>query len=324
MKRISLLLLISVILNACTSVTPAPAETALIVSTSAHKESPTPEMTATLSLTPTPEGPVEGQTRFKEGVGEQVYQVIRNKEGNVLYEGWVRVKTPGDGIPILDWGISEYLGYSKSGNILLVCSDRYEACVDVPKITHIDKLPENNNDIDVTSATTNPMAVRFYNGNPPQGGAAITPILMDHPKGFDIGFFLDDPEHTMVWKIRPGSEPSAVTILTDWNDPLLEGGQELEISTSLTLRTRIHGVDENSRLIGVVALNNLPPEGAEHDSWRASVWSGVIYLPSSMVIQTDDVTSLTSEDVDLIRNIMYRAGKPSSAGNPWMIIEQDN
>ncbi|MCK6584457.1 MAG: hypothetical protein L6Q49_15285, partial [Anaerolineales bacterium] len=92
MKLINLIILIALFLSACGANTQFPTPT---VTTS-----PTPEASPTATASPTPEGPREGQTRFKEGVGEQVYQVIRDKEGNIMYAEWVRVKTPGDGIPL--------------------------------------------------------------------------------------------------------------------------------------------------------------------------------------------------------------------------------
>lgn len=306
MKSISLLLFVSIVLNACTSVTPAPAETALIVPTSAHKESPTPEMTATPSLTPTPEGPKEGDTRMKEGVGEQVYQVYRDREGNILYEGWVRVKTPGDGIPIQDYTPGAL--QNQMGIIHLVCSDKFAGCGAVPKFSHVDKISENEKG-DVSGRVAAIIIDRL-------NISKIYDYLLSHPNGFDFSFFLSDPEHKFTWTMRPGPDSSVVEILTDWDDPILKDVPEIGIDSYFSVRSKILGVDKDGRLIGVVALNNFPPAGAEY------IWNAVIFLHSSMVLQQEDLSNV--EDLSVLGDIMRKTQIESVEGNPWVIMEPDN
>lgn len=322
MKPIALLVLIALFLAACGMDTQLPMPTAASAPTQSPESTKTPEAPPTPSASPTETGPREGDTRMKEGVGEQVYEVIRDKEGNVMYEGWVRVKTPGDGIPMFDYISKEYYGYATLGNIQLGCSDRLEeGCAAVPKFTHIYKTPENMFDHDLSGLMDVKLYKRLNNGKMPTG-EEMNKLLADHPNGFNINFFLTDPEHPLTWHMRSGPEESVVEILTDWDDPILEDGQEIYISTSLTLRAKILGVDSAGRLIGVVALNKLPPEGAEYDAWRSDVFKAVMFLHSSMVIQQEDLTNIN--DTPVLYDMLIASERKSFQGNPWVMMEPDN
>jgi hypothetical protein len=310
MKRlISILIWIMLIVCACQPVAPTsePSQTEM----PAPLPPPTPE--ATQSATPTATevaGPVEGQTRMKEGVGEQVYTVIKDKDGNVMFAEWVRVKA--DWIPLWDSATDKYLGYDQQGIIEVYCSDKFEGCASVPKFTHQDLLNEEHGP-GITGRLSPIITDRL----------GITGKLFDykvsHPNGLDFNFFLTDPEHPLTWTMRPEPHTSVVEILTDWDDPILEGGQDVRISTSLTLRSRILGVDQDGRLIGVVALNELPPEGAAHDAWRADVWNSVIFLHSAMVLQQEDVANIKNHTV--LSEIMDAATRNNIQ---WVIQQPDN
>ncbi len=305
MKLINLIILIALFLSACGANTQFPTPT---VTTS-----PTPEASPTATASPTPEGPREGQTRFKEGVGEQVYQVIRDKEGNIMYAEWVRVKTPGDGIPLFDFTSSEYYGYAQLGNIQFVCSDRFDGCNEVPKLTHIDKLPENLNDNDLSARLKVILYQRFHNGVEPKSGEAAQ-FLSDHPNGIDINFFITDSDHKQTWHLSPGPERSVVEILTDWDDPILEGAEDLQFG-SRVFRHKIIGVDEQGRLIGIVATKN-PIILEDTDAWAR-----LVFLHSSLVLQQEDVTNI--KDHTVLTEMKIAASRESLQGNPWIIVEPD-
>lgn len=322
--RIFTLFLVGLLLSSCAkadvpstpTLTPNPTATSI----------PSPTLTATATEDPlagAPEGATGKNsnsewTRTVEINGikvEQIYALIKDKNGEVMYADWVRVKTTGDGIPILDHTKSDRYGYKQLGIIELLCSDKFTGCIDVPAFTHIGLIPENSNDSNVTSRSKVLIYQRLNHGNTPTGEDMFN-FLNNHRTGIDINFFLTDPDHMLTWTMKPGPAPSAVEILTDWNDPLLEGADEYKFG-SRVFRTKILGIDADGRLIGIAATEN--PLQLE-DTYA---WARLLFINPAMVLQQEDLSQKLKAS-SVLNDMVLAADQKSFQGNPWIILEPDN
>jgi hypothetical protein len=325
-KRIFTIFLIPLFLASCAKAEIPPTPTSPPNPTSSPIHSPTFTTTPTEDpLAGAPEGTTgknsNGEwTRTVEIEGkklEQVYTVIKNKNSEVMYAEWVRVKTPGDGVPIWESSDPKYNGPA-IGYVQLVCSDTYDGCTNVPKFAHIPLTSEDGTLLTLEKTTGAMLYSRTHNGQSPIG-QDIGGFTNSFTNGLDINFYIGDPENIYTWHLAPKQNTSVVEILTTWDDPIFEGGTDIQIDSYFTFRSKILGVDEQGRLVGVVALNKFPPAGAEY------IWSHVIFLLSSMVLQHEDVKALTkARDISVLGDIVFESEHESSKGNPWIIVEPDN
>ncbi len=101
--------------------------------------------------------PVSGKTIV------EIYTEFKNIDGKVLWSGWTVDKTPGKGIPLIDFTYED-LNSRDVGFIKLLCATDANTCQLVPHFTHVSKTDEDGMDNDLATRSSIDLYTRTHNG----------------------------------------------------------------------------------------------------------------------------------------------------------------
>ncbi len=305
MSRFLLVLSFSLVMSACivpvgsaqtTSPTAsAPESTPTPQPTEAPTTTPTPPASETATPTPKAEDPnmPEGATG-KDAKGNYIKTVtdengktteyawtsLKDAKGEVLFEGWTILKTPG-GIPLIDWPPNDHPAYKKDdiGIVNLYVAATVPGNENLPSFFHTRKKDlAQFADSDLTARMRVALFNRTHNGKNPNA-TEMGDFDLQMQTGIPIDFYIDNPENVLIWNINP--DHGTNVFLTDWDS--LEGAPEFFLRGVLC-RSKILGVDKDGNLIGVIAAN------VPLDTLIESQWWRIILFHAASVIDHPDQT----------------------------------
>jgi hypothetical protein len=243
------------------------------------------------------------------------YTKIVSQNGKVMFEGWTNQLIIGDGVPLVEYPL-DYLGYHRLGNMQLVCSDGLEGCSGMPKFEHFKLLPEDADLPSTLTAITDPMIYkRLHDGVNPVDAESYYYYLQNKGQ-LDIPFYLTTPDNILHWKMSP--DIGSISILTNWDD--LDGAQKYSLGGGIIVRTKILGVSEKGKLVGLMAMNIPVP------SSDIGAWTRIAFLQSSMVIQQPNINDIPSDTskLTILDKIVTRATREDPHGHTWITEIPDN
>jgi hypothetical protein len=288
MKQISHLLLLSIFLASC-AVTPAPNAAVAPQPTVTFTPTPT-DIPATPTDTPDPNAP-QGFTRHENGMyyldkvedGINVtytYMVEKNSNGEVLFEGWTKEKTKGQGIPLYD--APDSIGIPNFAFIRLVVTSGVSGGAHMPEFSH--KLPSEAqmNELALGQFVVPQLYKRIY-GVTAQGGPALNAFIKSVARGeVPFTFFTTTKDELQTWS--PSSTHGALVIVDDYNK--MEGTPFWDFEHKMQFKAEILGVSSDGQL--VVRMSGSVPA----DQWTEEAYYEAIFLGAADVINGPDNTKV--------------------------------
>ena len=239
------------------------------------------------------------------------YKKIVGQNGKTMFEDWTKDIILGEGAPIVDFGHNN-LGYSRLGNVKLLCSASLEICGNLPVFRHIDLTTEDNKESNLSSYTYPMLYNRTHNGVYPVGHQMYD-YLLEKNGVVDLDFFIDNSEDIKHWKMS--SSTGAVGIFINWDD--LAGAKEFGFGGGILVRTKLLGLNNKGELIGFLASNKpVPPSDI-------IAWTRIVFLQSSMVIQQPNIMDV--KELSILDHMAWDVfNHPSLQGDYWIVQVPDN
>ncbi len=331
MKRLIIFPLI-LILTACTSgqntgVTPpinAMSAEPSVVKTPTPEKIETPSVTATENpLANAPDGATrvsaDGATYYKDVVDPvsgktiiEIYTEFKNIDGKVLWSGWTVDKTPGKGIPLIDFAYED-LNSKDVGFIKLLCATDADICQLVPHFTHVSKTDEDGLDNDLATRSSIDLYTRTHNG---QEGMIdeMTAFITSLNDGIKIPVDISGNGELSDWVINQNE--NSASILVPYDSESLDGAIEFDLGGQRTTKIKFLGVTKEGKLIGVMGISSPVPV----EDYYA--WHKILLLQTSIALEFQDV-SKPHDFLRVLDSLSFLANHKSSHGNMWAIIELD-
>lgn len=186
--------------------------------------------------------------------------VLYNSSGEIVYRGWLSLRTAPEGFPTLDYPNDTGMeGYERDlAHIRVLVSAQADGALRLASLVHNDKTMDQVNDLDLTSEVVVEIFKRMNGRNPQESE------LWDFDKAIQnselpINFTTADGQ-SHAWHVSP--DHGSVVIVSDWDsmDPsdgsgVSEFDDPYDTTGKTKVRARALGLDEEGNIVGEIAVN---------------------------------------------------------------------